>query len=157
MKNEDTIEQFYSSFQRGDAQAMSACYHDSITFTDPAFGRLHGKEVAAMWTMLLSRKESELNIEYSGITADQESGEAYWVASYKYGPGKRSVVNKIHSRFEFREGKIIEQVDDFDLWTWSRQALGPIGFLFGWTPWLGKKIRSMARKSLHSYIRNQTT
>jgi hypothetical protein len=152
LKNEEILEQFYSSFQKGDAQGMSACYHDSVTFTDPAFGRLTGKEVGAMWGMLLSRKESELKIEYSGISTTEKSGEAQWIATYKYGPEKRSVVNKIRSRFKFRDDKIIEQVDDFNLWAWSRQALGPVGLLLGWTPLLRNKIQGMARKALLKYM-----
>lgn len=157
MKNQAILEQFYSSFQKGDAQGMSACYHDSVTFTDPAFGRLTGKEVGTMWTMLLSRKESELKIEYSGISANEVGGEAHWIATYKYGPQKRPVVNKIRSRFKFRDSKIIEQVDDFDLWAWSRQALGPVGFLLGWTPLLRNKIQTMARKALSKHMNIQSS
>ena len=155
MKNEEILELFYSSFQKGDAQGMSACYHDSVTFTDPAFGRLTGKEVGAMWGMLLSRKESELKIEYSGISANEVAGEAQWIATYKYGPEKRSVVNNIRSTFKFRDGKIIEQVDDFDLWAWSRQALWPVGLLLGWSPFLRNKIQAMARKTLTEYMNDQ--
>lgn len=152
MKNEDLLEAFYSSFQKGDPKTMASCYHDSAAFNDPAFGRLHGKEIGTMWTMLLSRRNSDLKIEYSGISADRETGRAQWVATYRYGVKKRLVVNKIRSHFKFQNGKIHEQVDDFDLWAWSRQALGPIGLLMGWTPWLQKKIREMARKSLHTYM-----
>ena len=152
MKNQAILEQFYSSFQKGDALGMSACYHDSVTFTDPAFGHLTGKEVAAMWTMLLSRKESELHIEYFDISATGDSGQARWTATYKYGSQKRPVVNKVRSKFIFHGGKIIEQVDDFNLWTWSRQALGPAGFLLGWTPFLRKKIQVLARKALSRYM-----
>ena len=155
MNNDAVLEKFYSSFQNGDASGMSACYHDSVTFTDPAFGRLTGKEVGAMWSMLLSKKESELKIEYSGIAADETSGKGHWIATYKYGPQKRKVVNKINSHFVFRANKIVEQVDDFDLWSWSRQALGPIGLLLGWTPFLRKKIQEMARKALKEYMNQQ--
>lgn len=156
MENEKVIEQFYSSFQKRDAKGMSDCYHNSVTFTDPAFGRLSGKEVGAMWAMLLSKKESELAIEYSGISANLETGHAQWIANYKYGPNKRPVVNKIHSQFKFQDGRIIEQVDDFNLWTWSRQALGPVGSLLGWTPFLRNKIQSMARKALAKYMNELT-
>jgi len=153
VKNEAVLKQFYSSFQKGNALGMSTCYHDSVTFTDPAFGRLTGKEVAGMWTMLLSRKESALQIDYFDISATDDSGQARWIATYKYGPQKRPVVNKVCSKFVFQDGKIIEQVDTFDLWTWSRQALGPTGFLLGWTPFLRKKIQAMARKALFKYMK----
>ena len=134
---------------------MSACYHDSVTFADPAFGTLSGKEVGAMWSMLLSRKGSELQIEYFDISATDDSGQARWVANYKYGPRKKPVQNKVHSQFKFRDGKIIEQVDDFNLWNWSRQALGPLGFLLGWSPFLRNKIQGMARKALTEFMNEQ--
>lgn len=157
MKNDKVIQQFYSSFQKGDTQQMSNCYHDSVTFTDPAFGTLSGKEVGDMWSMLLSRKESGLKIEYFDISANDDSGQARWIARYKYGPRKKPVLNKIHSKFKFRDGKIIEQVDEFNLWTWSRQALGPVGFLLGWTPFLRNKIQDMARKALREYMNQPTS
>lgn len=155
MKNAAVLEQFYSSFKKGDAMNMSACYHNSVTFTDPAFGTLSGKEVGAMWSMLLSRKGSGLQIDYFDIASADDSGQARWIATYKYGPRKRPVLNKVHSRFKFRDGKIIEQVDDFNLWTWSRQALGPAGFLLGWTPFLRNKVREMARKALTKYMNDK--
>ena len=109
-----------------------------------------------MWAMLLSKKESELSIEYGKVSAEESSGRAEWTAIYNYGPKKRLVVNKIKSQFEFRNGKIIEQTDSFDLWKWSRQALGPLGYILGWTPFFQNKIRRMARKSLFSYMKKST-
>ncbi len=156
MNNSVIIEKFYKAFQEGDPEKMQSHYDDEVRFTDPAFGRLKEKEVGAMWAMLLSKKESELSIEYGKVSADESSGRAEWTATYKYGPEKRLVVNKIKSQFEFRDGKIIEQTDSFDLWNWSRQALGPLGYILGWTPFFQNKIRRMARKSLFSYMKKST-
>ena len=40
------ITEFYSAFQRLDAEAMAACYTEDVLFSDPAFGTLHGKDAA---------------------------------------------------------------------------------------------------------------
>jgi len=37
------IETFYTSFANLDAETMISCYHDEITFEDPAFGVLKGE------------------------------------------------------------------------------------------------------------------
>ncbi len=50
-----TIERLYAALQAGDGDAMAACYVADATFEDPAFGRLEGPEVGAMWRMLTSR------------------------------------------------------------------------------------------------------
>jgi hypothetical protein len=60
-------------------------------------------------------------------------------------PG-RTVVNDIQARFVFRDGKICEHHDHFDLWRWSRQALGTQGPLLGWTPLVQNAIRAQAKK-----------
>ncbi len=153
MKNVNIIEEFYKAFHEGDPVRMESFYDKAIQFEDPAFGQLKGKEAGAMWAMLLSRKDSELKIEYGKVSAEGSFGSAEWKATYKYGPKKRTVVNKIKSRFEFQDGKIIKQTDSFDLWNWSRQALGPVGLFLGWAPFFQDKIRRMARKSLYSYMK----
>lgn len=49
--NEDLIQRFYTRFQARDAVGMNACYHPTIVFTDPVFGRLEGAQATAMWSM----------------------------------------------------------------------------------------------------------
>ena len=39
------ITEFYSAFQRLDAEAMAACYTADVVFSDPAFGELRGREI----------------------------------------------------------------------------------------------------------------
>ena len=56
----------------------------------------------------------------------------------------------------FRDGKIIEHTDDFDLWKWSRQALGIKGWLLGWSEFVQKKIRNSAQDSLLAFLNAQS-
>jgi len=46
------IEQFYSRFSKCDFEGMKKCLHPDIQFKDLGF-QLHGREVAAMWHMIL--------------------------------------------------------------------------------------------------------
>ena len=38
------------------------------------------------------------------------------------------------------DGKIIKHTDIFDLWEWSKQALGVSGYLLGWSGFMKNKI-----------------
>lgn len=55
--------------------------------------------------------------------------------------------------FEFNpEGLIEHQRDTFNLWAWSRQALGAPGLLMGWTPFLRRKIRAQTAANFQKFI-----
>jgi ketosteroid isomerase-like protein len=152
MKHKELLQKFYNSFSTGNAQAMMDCYHDNITFQDPAFGILKGDRAKFMWEMLLSKKDSDLKIDYKILKTDDNYGKVNWTARYNYGPKKRKVVNKVTANFEFKDGKIIKHTDDFNLWTWSKQALGTSGYLLGWSPYMRDQIQKKTGKLLSSYI-----
>jgi hypothetical protein len=146
--HESVIGTFYSAFANADAEAMIACYHTDIRFEDPVFGVLHGVHAKDMWRMLV---RPGIRITCSDIVADDHRGSATWIAAYHFGKSHRPVVNHIKAQFVFKEGKIIQHIDRFDLWKWSRQALGLPGALFGWTPWMQRKIRNQVRNGLRSF------
>ncbi len=151
MTNQELIEKFYSSFAQGNVIGMIECYHDQITFKDPAFGELKGERAKAMWKMLLSRGNSE--IEFNNVQANEKTGSANWKATYYYGPKKRKVINHISAQFEFKDGRIISHVDDFNLWKWTQQALGTSGFLMGWSSFMKKKINQKTNHLLDKFMK----
>ena len=148
-----TLEAFYSAFSARDGEGMSACYHDNARFQDPVFD-LHGAEVGAMWRMLCSRGK-DLRVETSNLKTDNDSGSTDWQAWYSFSTTGRSVHNVVHSQFRFADGRIVEQIDTFSFASWSRQALGSIGLLLGWTPMLKRKVRANARTALASFMANE--
>jgi hypothetical protein len=83
----------------------------------------------------------------------EEYGSCNWIAMYTFSKTGRQVINDVRAHFKFYDGKIVEHMDDFDLWKWSRQALGTPGLLFGWTPFLQQKIRKNAKASLRKYLK----
>ncbi|QSN62987.1 MULTISPECIES: nuclear transport factor 2 family protein [unclassified Caballeronia] len=154
--NAELIERFYRAFQRADADAMAACYASDIRFQDPAFGLLHGREVGDMWRMLLGRA-ADFTLTFDGISTLGQTASANAVARYTYSATGRAVVNEIATKFAIRDGLIAEQTDTFDLWRWSRQALGVSGWLFGWTPRMQSAIRTKARRALTDYRKRAAT
>ncbi|NBB11263.1 nuclear transport factor 2 family protein [Pseudomonas sp. SLFW] len=148
--NSALIRRFYEAFNRLDAEAMAACYTDDVLFSDPVFGELRGSEAGDMWRMLTSRAK-EFSIRFDNVRADERSGGAHWLATYLFSQTGRTVVNDIQARFVFRDGKICEHHDNFDLWRWSRQALGAKGALLGWTPFVQNAIRAQAQKGLKAF------
>ena len=150
-QNAATIERFYTAFGALDGAAMEACYAPDVHFHDPVFKDLHGPEAGAMWRMLTGNAK-DLKIELPSHSASGSTGQANWIATYTFRTG-RPVVNDIQARFEFRDdGLITEHIDDFDLYKWSRQALGPVGVIGGWTPIVQGGIRKQARQGLDEFM-----
>jgi ketosteroid isomerase-like protein len=150
-QNPDLIHRFYSAFQQRDAEKMVACYAPDVRFSDPVFPDLVGDRAKGMWRMLCARGK-DLRIEFSGIEADGGSGRAHWEAWYTFSATGRQVHNVIDAAFTFREGLIASHTDRFDLYRWTRQALGPTGVLLGWTPMVQGKVRGQAAKALDSFL-----
>ena len=148
--NTAVITRFYQAFQRLDAEAMVACYSDDIVFSDPVFGTLRGKDAGDMWRMLTTRAK-DFTLTFDTVRADERAGSARWVARYLFSQTSRTVVNDIQARFVFRDGKICEHHDSFDLWRWARQALGTTGVLLGWSPLVQGKVRAQAQKGLRAF------
>lgn len=151
MNNQQLIEHFYRSFATLDAEAMVACYHPEITFSDPAFGSLTGKPAGDMWRMLIERSKGKLEVTFQNVQAGETIGSADWIARYVFSQTGRPVVNHIHAEFEFRDGKIIRHTDHFDLGKWAKQALGFKGWLVALIPAFQQKLRQTARQSLKKW------
>ena len=150
--NETTINLFYEAFARRDAEAMAACYAPDVHFSDEVFPDLHGDEASSMWRMLCEGG-SDLRLEHSNVAADASTGSAHWDAYYTFTATGRKVHNSIDASFSFRDdGLIVRHVDSFDFWRWSRQALGPIGLVLGWSPIVRNKVRGQAAERLREFM-----
>lgn len=143
----ELIERFYGAFARGDGDAMAACYAPDARFGDPVFPDLRGDRPGAMWRMLTSGP-ADVRVELLEHSADGDRGTAHWRAHYAFGPKRRPVVNDVRAEFTFRDGLIAEHRDHFGFWRWSRQALGPVGLLLGWTPFVRNGVRAKAAARL---------
>jgi hypothetical protein len=148
--NAQLIETLYGALARRDGAAMAACYARHARFKDPVFD-LADAEIGAMWKMLCERA-TDLRVEWRDVTADASSGAAHLEAWYTFSATGRSVHNVIEAKFRFSEGRILKHRDRFNLWRWSRMALGARGALAGWTPMVQRKIRAQARRGLDLWI-----
>ena len=149
--NAQALERFYRAFDACDATTMNALYAPDATFRDPAFGSLDGDQVRAMWTMLTGQAK-DLSIVARDIVADDEGGSAHWTAKYTFGATGRHVVNEVDATFRFREGRVVEHVDRFSFWRWSRQALGPAAFVMGSNPLGHALVTRRARAQLDAFM-----
>ncbi|MCL4203296.1 MAG: nuclear transport factor 2 family protein [Pirellulaceae bacterium] len=143
----ELIEQLLSSYQALDHAAMAACYHDEAVFSDIAF-RLDGKRrIHAMWHMIC---EKGIDVHVESVETDGDVVRARLVDTYVFSDTGRTVVNKIESAFEFRDGLIATHRDACDALDWARQAFG------GWKGEIAGRIglirRRAARKKMRSFI-----
>ena len=147
------IESFYAAFERLDGAAMKAAYAENVKFQDPVFTLQGRDQVGGMWTMLTetirAKGQADWKLEVSAVT----DSSAHWEPRYRFSATGRMVHNIIDARFVFdKDGKIIEHVDTFDFWRWSRQALGPMGVLLGWSPMVRNKVRATASRNLQAFL-----
>jgi ketosteroid isomerase-like protein len=150
--NAQLITRFYEAFARRDAEAMAACYHRDVEFSDPVFPDLKGDAARDMWRMLTSRA-ADLAIRFEVRGADDTKGAAHWDADYTFTKTGRKVNNRIDAEFGFEGGLIRRHRDHFDLWRWSRMALGAPGLMLGWSPVIGNAVRQEAAKGLAAFQR----
>ncbi len=150
-ENEQIITKFYLAFQQSDYQTMQACYHDEAIFFDPIFEDLNAAEVRAMWQMMVKNAKG-FSMIFNNVHSDGEYGGCTWIARYTFSQTGRSVKNVVKAYFKFHDGKIIEHTDNFDTWTWSRQALGVPGWILGWSNALQQKIRNKAQGNLAKFM-----
>jgi limonene-1,2-epoxide hydrolase len=146
------ISAFYDALGRADYAAMERCYHPDVSFGDPIFQEVEGRDqVMAMWRLQLGVRDG-LRSDYRDVTADDWSGSACWTARYTFSSTGRQVVNEIGAEFRFEDDLIVRHHDDFDFKRWSRMALGrPHGLIFGWTPIWRKTIRDRAMQRLEDF------
>jgi ketosteroid isomerase-like protein len=149
---ENIIEQFYDAFQNLDAEKMISLYHPEIVFEDPAFGKLKGKRAENMWRMLCcSQKGKDFRISYNISHYDHKNAKANWEAFYTFSKTGRKVHNKISASFVMKEGLIIKHLEDFNLYSWSKQALGLKGFLLGNTSFFKNQLNQQTNKLLDDF------
>lgn len=147
---EQMLHAFYQAFQQLDACAMARCYHENASFSDPVFKDLRGDQIAAMWTMLTRgamRSKGDWSLSYTIISGNERKAMVQWEAHYTMGPG-RTVHNQVTSHLAFWDGLIVRQIDEFDFWRWARQALGPTGWLLGWSKWYQRAVSAAATRRL---------
>jgi len=152
--NQQLITSFYKAFQNKDYKAMQNCYAEEAIFNDEVFQSLNAAEVRAMWEMFCI-KGQDLQIEFSNVKADENSGSAKWTARYTFSKTNRKVVNHIKADFVIDRGKILNHNDHFDFHKWASQALGATGVLLGWTPIVKNKVRREGKKNLIAYMNNK--
>lgn len=149
-ENYEVLKKFYHAFKIKNANELVSVYADDVQFSDPAFGDLQGEEAKAMWKMLLERDRNHVKLNFCDIEADETGGTVTWEAEYRY--NNKPVFNRIESRMEIEDGKIVKHKDNFSLQRWASMAMGAKGIALGLTPFLKPQIRKMARKSLNSYL-----
>lgn len=153
---ERTIHQLYTSIANGTISKIDECYAPTVKFYDPIFGSLSNNEVPKMWKMLITRNQGNIKVEYTILKSDDYTASVEWIAKYTFGKNQRKITNVILSQISFKDGLIIKQKDDFNIWTWSKQAFGWSGYLLGWTGYMQQKIQEKALISLKNFIESSS-
>lgn len=152
----NTLVTFYEAFQQLDAEKMVGLYHPDVEFEDPAFGKLQGERAMNMWRMLCqSQKGKDFLVNFQVVEADLDKAQVNWEAFYHFSRSGRKVHNKVRATLVFKDGLIVKHLDHFNLYSWSKQALGLKGFLLGHTSFFKKKLHQQTNRLLDDFERRQ--
>lgn len=122
--------QFYEAFQKGDANAMRSLYAPDATFHDPIFS-LKGQDAAGkMWAGVFE-KGKDSHLSYDVVASDANSVQVKWTADYKL--LGRPIHNESLTTMQVKDGKIVDQKDDWSWSKWAKQAF-PLGPLVDFPP-----------------------
>ena len=123
--NRALIERLYDALDRGDGEAMTACYAEDARFEDRRVRRAARRPVSAPCRRMLTSRATDPLVELPSHDADEDSGSVNWVATYTFTATGRGVVNDIQASFQFRDGLIVDHLDQFSFRRWASQAFGP--------------------------------
>ena len=151
-ENQQLITTFYTCFKNKDYKGMQECYADNATFNDAVFKNLNTAQVKAMWQMLISTAK-DFHIDFSDVSANDNTGKAHWDAYYTFSRTGNKVVNRIDAIFEIENGKIVKHTDNFSFYKWAKQALGTTGLLLGWTDVIKNKIQETGMQNLDKFMK----
>ena len=146
----DIVRTFYQAMKDGEAEKMVSLYGEEAIFSDPAFGPLNAQQVKDMWRMLLGRSR-DLKVDFKVLEEDGDCVITALDAKYTFGLTGKKVHNRIRSTIWIRDGKIIKHQDQFDLYTWARQAFGLSGWLIGWTGYFRRKLQRGTNRLLNKF------
>lgn len=143
------INAFHDALGEADLAAMERCYHPQVSFGDPIFQEVEGRDrVMRMWRLQLGLRDRPRS-GYRDVTADDFTATAHSTTRYVFNHTGREVAVETDSLFRFEDELIVRHHDTFDFRRWSKMALGrPHGVLFGWTPTWRKTIRDRATQRL---------
>ncbi len=147
---------FYSAFKDLDDVGMNATYSYTVLFSDSAFGELDADRVRAMWSMLCgSQKSTDFRLNFEVLEESESKAIVHWEAFYTFSQTGRKVHNKIRAELSLEGGEIVEHSDSFNLYSWSKQALGFQGLLIGWSPFFKKKLQVHTNRMFDRWIAKQ--
>jgi hypothetical protein len=149
--NHETLNTFYEAFSKKDHATMRTFYKPESTFRDPVFTLSDGKQAADMWEMLCTRGK-DMTMEYEILDVTDTGGKVRWEARYTFSTTGRMVHNIVESTLVLKDGKIIQHVDVFDFWRWTRQALGVPGALLGWSGFMKNKVQTTAMDGFKQFV-----
>lgn len=140
MTNTAIVQKYYEHLSKQEFDEAIALYHEKVEFNNEALGEFHGIEVVKLMYMMVDRGLYISKVEFKDITAfgDIVSVVSNMEISDMNDPDKKVKRNSV-ANFTIKDGKIISQLESFDISNWALQVFGWKGHIIGKTL-IGKKL-----------------
>jgi hypothetical protein len=147
---EKCISKLFTAIETGDTYSIMECYHDFSTIYDPIVGTIYG-EVAPYYPSLLATSFLSARIEVTKLVTEKLSGFAEVKIQLTRRESNKVITCRGRLEFEFKDGKICRQVNEYNVWHLMREIDGKPGSLFGMLPSYRRKYKVKILKALNDY------
>eukprot|EP01117_Protostelium_nocturnum_P003508 TRINITY_DN1457_c0_g1_i1.p1 TRINITY_DN1457_c0_g1~~TRINITY_DN1457_c0_g1_i1.p1 ORF type:complete len:189 (-),score=47.62 TRINITY_DN1457_c0_g1_i1:146-712(-) len=174
------LQQFFDHWSEKNVAEMEKIVDVSnLRLSDPLYDQLKSDEIISLWKFYCSRPQ--FNLECKDVSIEEHDvvvrtnplfggfnskakvatpqmttkliGVAEYTISYQDAEG-RLLTNDVNASFEFKNKKIVEITNKFDLWTWAKQTQGVSGSLLGWTSTAQATCCANAAKELEEFTKS---
>jgi len=121
---------YLQAIKEQDLKTISSCFHEEAEFYEPAYGKLTGPKIAAWWTFFFAQAK-EFHSEFDSLKVNGDKATVHSEHWYYWNATGAGVHNLVESEFDFKDGKIFRQIDNYNLNAWAFQALE--SKFMGWT------------------------
>lgn len=144
------VKEFYEALSTGDFHAIQSFYSPEATYQDEIV-TLKGNEVFSHWFMMC-REDFKTKAELIEIKENQNIVTTKWTIDYLLVPTGRRIFLEEEGYFYFNDGVIAAHRDKFDIYSFTKQGFGMLGYLIGWTSWAQNRLRKQAKKTILTHI-----
>ena len=150
MNNTQIIKELFEAYENLDSAKMNSYFSDDIKLEDPATFLAEGDD-AKYWIQFVIDNISDHKITIKNIVENDNVVTVEWTSSYLSNMSKKPILLDYKAHYTFKNQKIINQVNEYDLKDYIRQSFGSLVASSLEFNGVRKVIRSQSKKLLSNY------
>lgn len=147
---EEIINSMFAALSAKDYPGLIQHFTPNSRIESTLWGKIEGEDLNHYLEILMDASV-EVILPSSLQQIDQQHWQLEWIWQGIDPLNNKLVEIEMESTFDFTDGKIKSQLDEFSLWAWLSQTRGMMGQMWGWLPWWQQNTQKAHRKYLLMY------